>query len=211
MYLLKHQRVSPRGDVQVSAEPAGGKALVMGWAFDPPQIADSIDVDVILDGKGVGRWNAAAPSDCLYAYGVPGRHAFVGYVPASPGEHRICVRGLNRGIGRDVMLGCSTVTVVAAVNHNPEGSLTPFARSNSIYVNGYVIDRSNLYEPVQLAAFRGSTLVASSWADKDQPSLRAYGVPGGHGVSMDILLSTTGEATCVLAINRGAGLGVVAY
>lgn len=56
-----------------------------------------------------------------------------------------------------------------------------------------------------VAAFRGSTLVASSWASDPQPSLRAYGIPGGHGVNFEIPLSSTGEATCVLAINIGQG------
>lgn len=196
----------PQGDLAVSMDNEAGHAVVMGWAFDHSALAASIDVDVYVDGRHRGRWNAGLDSPYLYPYGVPGRHAFFGAVAMTTGEHDICVVARDRAPGADAPVGCRRVTA-QIVAHHPEGSIGLSMNANgSFTISGWAFDRSDLGRSIQVAVFQNGTLTAAPYAAGSSPQLAPYGV-FNKGVDVRIPPVTRSEPIelCVLGLNIGTG------
>lgn len=102
----------PRGDAQVVSS-SGGQIVAVGWAIDPNQLTKELTVMWTLDGQPVSFGYANLPSDYLYAYGVPGKHAAFSAIAASAGEHQLCMFAFNVGLGTDQMIACRSVTVTS--------------------------------------------------------------------------------------------------
>jgi len=196
----------PQGDVTVSVDDAAGGATVMGWAFDHSQLATSIDVEVYVDGIERGRWLAASASDYLFAYGVPGRHGYVGFVALTAGDHEICVLAIDRAPGADVALGCRTVTA-NPVLYSPEGDIAISMNANgSLSVRGWAFDRSDLGTPIQVAVFQNGSLTAAPFANGPSPELAAYGLPSrGIDLRLPPVSRNTPVEACVIGLNVGSG------
>ncbi|WP_396643166.1 D-alanyl-D-alanine carboxypeptidase family protein [Microbacterium sp.] len=196
----------PQGDFAVQAAPESGHLIVVGWAFDHSELSASIDVEISVDGRVSGPIRAGLDSSYLYAYGVPGRHAFAAAFPVATGDHTVCVRARDRAPGGDIVIGCQQVSIVVPA-HNPEGSVQLSMNANgSFSISGYVFDRSNLGEPVRIAVFQNSTLTASPYATAGTPQLAAYGVYN-KGVDLRLPpLTRSGPVNiCVLGLNNGTG------
>lgn len=196
----------PQGDFAVQTSPESGHLIVVGWAFDHSDLYASIDVEVSVDGNVIGPIRAGLDSPYLYAYGVPGRHAFFAASSVASGEHTVCVRVRDRAPGGDIVLGCRQISIVVPV-HDPEGSVQISMNANgSFSIGGYVFDRSNLNEPVRIAVFQNGTLTAAPYATAGTPQLAAYGV-FNKGVDLRIPPLTRGAPVnvCVVGLNNGTG------
>ena len=102
----------PRGDGQIVSS-SGGQLVTVGWVIDPNQVSKELTVMWTLDGEVASFGYANLPSDYLYAYGVPGKHAAFSAISASPGKHEVCLFAFNVGLGTDQMISCRTATVTA--------------------------------------------------------------------------------------------------
>jgi hypothetical protein len=104
---------------------------VTGWAYDPDRTAP-IPVKVTVDG-GAPRVVTAdvVRRDVSAAHpGVGAAHGFDATVPATDGEHRVCVFAVNVGGGTgDRALGCKVVYAVHAT--------APTAPGNVVATAGY--------------------------------------------------------------------------
>jgi hypothetical protein len=92
---------------------AAGSVRAQGWVIDP-DIAGSVTVQVLVDGKIVASAPADGPRpDIAAAYPAYGpNHGFDVTAPIASGTHNVCVVALNAAAGTaNPQLGCRTVTV----------------------------------------------------------------------------------------------------
>jgi putative cell wall-binding protein len=106
---------NPMGAVQ-AVTVANNAVTVTGWALDPdvPTWAATVRVR----GTGWSQTLSAAGSNTAAGTAFPGAgnlHGFAVTLPASVGTQWVCVDALNYGLGADVTLGCSSVTVPTAL------------------------------------------------------------------------------------------------
>jgi hypothetical protein len=89
-----------------------GAADIAGWALDP-DVADSIDVHLYVDGR-FNRVVVASGNRPDIAAAFPGYgalHGFATSVPLTRGRHQLCTFAINRGPGANVLFACRTITV----------------------------------------------------------------------------------------------------
>ena len=101
---------APIGSLE-SVTASVGSVSVSGWTIDPDTI-DPIAVHVYVDGASAGFVANKVRNDVgrIYpAYGA--NHGFGETLTAEPGSRRVCVYGMNNGVGVHSLLGCQTVTV----------------------------------------------------------------------------------------------------
>ncbi|MBT2501319.1 glycoside hydrolase family 16 protein [Curtobacterium sp. ISL-83] len=138
---------SPIGALDTATTSASSIAL-SGWAIDP-DTASPIAVQVRVDGVTVQTVTAsAARPDVGRAYPSAGpNHGFSATVPASGGNHSVCVVGVNVGRGGNTGVGgCKTVSVTAPggapalppVSSAPAGDTSTALPTGSVASNGRV-------------------------------------------------------------------------
>lgn len=104
--------VSPVGALDPLEFFADGRPVVRGWAVDPDDINQDLEVRLYLDGRYVAdlppSQDRAQRPDVTQATGAT--HAgFVSIQPAAtPGPHTLCAYGINTGPGANALLGCRT-------------------------------------------------------------------------------------------------------
>lgn len=112
---------TPLGYVDsLAASPGGGAFDISGWTFDPSSTASTV-VHVYVDGSFVGGYGAGSPrADIAAAFpGEGANHGINAHVVVPPGQHSVCVYGLNIQADKHLQLACQTVSVapVIAIGH----------------------------------------------------------------------------------------------
>jgi hypothetical protein len=113
------------GSVLFDADPIGrldsvsvniDQATVRGWTVDQDAVTESLPVNLTVDGQLVATVPASLPrSDVAAAYPKAGpNHGFEATVNVPAGTHSVCAVAVNRYAGRDVTLGCKSVTIAKA-------------------------------------------------------------------------------------------------
>jgi len=205
---------SPVGVLE-SVKASEGKINVGGWAIDPDSTA-SIPVHVYIDSASVALTASLSRPDVGNANpGYGNLHGFSGTFTASPGEHRVCVFGINTGAGANSQIGCSTVVVPAAPvapTPTPDQGRVPFGQidgikavQGGIEARGWAIDPDTA-SPVAVHIYVG-TAGAAYQANKSRPDVGAAyaGFGNNHGYSESIAASPGAHKVCVYAINTGPG------
>jgi len=193
------QYLLPVGSFDFAAG-SGGVANVAGWAFDPSGPAQSIPVDVYVNGVGV-RLSADNPrADVNSAMGVSGQHGFSGAVALQPGTNSICAYAIGL-TGNNPFLGCRTVQ-----SASPIGSFD-FAANVGGVVNiaGWAFDPSAPAQSIPVDVYVNGVGVRLS-ADNPRADVNsAMGVSGQHGFSGSVPLQAGANSVCVYAIGVIAG------
>jgi hypothetical protein len=99
---------SPIGNFE-GLTAANGTIDVSGWALDP-DTKSPIPVHIYVDGVGRAYVADKPRGDIggvFPAYGP--NHGFGESISASPGDHTVCVYGINAGVGANVFYGCRNV------------------------------------------------------------------------------------------------------
>ncbi|WP_349899493.1 cell wall-binding repeat-containing protein [Parafrigoribacterium soli] len=113
---------SPNGDptgALQSVTASNNRVTVSGWAVDPDVPTWAVDVRV----RGAGwsyvlrgpQTSGNSPDSEAGIAGSGTNHGFASTLFASVGTQSVCVDALNHGLGSDVTLGCSTVTVPSGI------------------------------------------------------------------------------------------------
>ena len=184
-------------------DPAGGGALVSGWAIDPD--TNDATVRVTVDGVAVSTLATSASRPDVGA-AFPGRgdtHGFRAVVPAAPGPRTVCVSALNFGLGTTTSLGCRTVTVGTG---DPFGNLEGASREGGgVRVSGWAID-PDTNDSLTLHVYVNGVFTAAPLADRVRSDVGAVfpGYGPSHGFSA-VLPAPSGATVCVFALNRGPG------
>jgi hypothetical protein len=189
---------------EVAARPGG--ARVKGWVIDP-DTANPLNVHAYIDGSYAGSFLASGSRpDVGAAYpGYGSAHGFEFTVAVAPGQHQICVYGINQGGGpTNPLLGCRPVGVggipfgwVEAVLPQPGGAR----------VRGWVIDPDTAGACDIHAYIDGSVWGGSHRADQDRPDVEAAypGFGRAHGFDFSVSLPAGSHQVCVYGINQGSG------
>ncbi len=94
-----------------------------GWGLDP-ETTNPVKVRYTVDGGSPLQVTADRPRpDVNKSIGIGGNHGFVIDVPVEVGSHKICVKVVGVGRGKDADLGCKTVLTESATPVGPGGDL----------------------------------------------------------------------------------------
>ncbi len=99
----------PVGQVE-TVEATAGRIVVSGWAYDPDS-ADAVQVAVTVDGATT----QVAASTQRTVSGRTGPAGFTTTLPASTGDHTVCVNVKDSSVNRSTWLGCWTASVAPTV------------------------------------------------------------------------------------------------
>lgn len=169
-----------------------------GWAADPDTWNASNNVAVYRDDVLVA-WVAAdqARPDVNNALGIPGNHGYVvNLIGQPPGPHNYCVYASDTSGAGNFILKCATLS----------GSNAPFggydsvsAAGNNVTFSGWAMDIDHPGQSVNIAAYRGSTLVAWTLASEPRPDVvAALGISGSFGYSVTLQGQPGGAQTYCL-------------
>jgi hypothetical protein len=91
----------------------GNRLTLAGWALDPEGLG-WIHVDVVVGGRSRYRFAADQWRNDVSAAnpGFDPRKGYTATIDLPPGDHRVCVEGVNVGGGANSVLGCTRATVV---------------------------------------------------------------------------------------------------
>lgn len=106
---------------------------VLGWAVDPDDPDAKLDVEVRIDGKShVISTGWTRPDVQRHISGSGPKQGFITSLPASVGEHRVCVTVRDHAGGVGTNLGCRTVTSEAKPEPRTVTARTSSSRSLSV-------------------------------------------------------------------------------
>jgi len=176
---------------------------VAGWAIDPDTAA-SIPVHMYVDGVGYALTAAGSRPDVGNAYtGYGPLHGYTATKPASPGNHTVCLYGINTGVGANSTLGCRTVTVPGG---SPVGSLdVARAGLGSVTVAGWALDPDTAASVTVHVYVDGAVnaLPSTGYRSDIASFFGPYG--GTHGFSAVLPVGAGRHTVCAYAINIGVG------
>jgi len=190
----------PYGALSPAVAVPGG-VQISGWAVDP-EVTDSIDVHLYVDG--VGR--LAVTANVLrpdVAAAIPGwgpAHGFTATLPVANGAHSICVFGINRGsASANSLIGCLDVQLPGL----PFGfleSATP--TTGGVRVSGWAIDPDTA-GPIQVHVYLNGKGFATV-ADRDRADIGAAypGYGPAHGFDFFIPFGAGIYNVCAFGINN---------
>jgi hypothetical protein len=174
---------------------------VSGWAQDP-DTATAVHVLVTVDG--VQRADVIASAVGTTHSG----HNFTATVPATNGQHKVCVVAVNLVYGNgNSSASCATLTL----NFNPFGHLDGLRRatgSTNVVVGGWAIDPDTA-NPISVAFTVDGTAAGQAVAKLSRPDVaRAHPGWGSlHGYSATVAANELEHKVCATALNVGGGTG----
>jgi hypothetical protein len=195
----------PVGGVDRADGQVGGIS-VAGWAFDRDTQPGAIEINAHVDyAREFVRLRADQHRpDIAQAHGVGEHHGFSGFVPTSPGWHRVCFYALNQRGGHDTFLGCRD----GLVGEAPAGDLERAAgQQGGIEVTGWAFDRDISPAPIELNAHVDyADEFVRLRADQYRPDVaQAHGVGEHHGFSGFVPASLGQHTVCLYALNHHGG------
>lgn len=193
--------VDPFGTVdEVSATT--GVVSARGWGIDPDS-SDPIIVHVYRDGAFATGVRADRPrADISAHYPDSGAdHGFEASFSAAPGEHEICVYGINIGPGENALLECERVVVPAPVQ--------PFGYVDSVVVSGLSVSSSgwaldpSVSSSVYVHVYVDGRFLTGFPADRERQDVAAAFRSSGplHGFSQSFDLPPGTHMVCFYGLN----------
>jgi len=181
-----------------------GGIRVSGWAVDP-EVTDSIDVHVYVDGvaRVAIRAGGSRPDVAAAIPGWGPAHGFTIDLPVAEGNHTVCAYGINRGsVSGNSLIGCRDVHVGAA----PFGALDSVtAVPGGVRLLGWAIDPDTT-GPVHINAYvnqYGFDTVANRTRNDVGAAFPGYGA--AHGFDLTIPFGRGFFNVCAYAINNTPG------
>jgi len=194
---------APTGRIE-SASASGGMISVTGWTYDP-DTRQPIDIEVTVDGgTPVVRAADSPRPDVDKAFGMGPDHGFVQAIPASPGNHTVCVSAIDSMTKERRHLGCSSVTLE---NSAPTGALlSSSGASLSVTVNGWALDADESGPVTVGATVDGRDSGVTGRADRAEPA-GTHPVTGktAHGYTLTVPATAGARSVCVYAVDTTSG------
>lgn len=194
----------PFGSLDSVSSTAGG-LRVRGWAIDP-DTSGPILVHAYVDNVFRGEFtaNGARPDVAAVHPGFGEDHGFEFTVPASPGQHSVCVYAINVGGGDHPLIGCKTGTRLIG---DPFGSLDEVRPGpGTVRVRGWMID-PDATGPIKVHLYIDGTIKGEFDANIPRPDVGAaypgYGPVHGFDITVPTFIGF--QQVSVYAINVGAG------
>jgi hypothetical protein len=181
---------------------AGSTVSVAGWALDPDQPTNPVQVHVYVDGGGTAvQADRSRPDLSVVFPGAGAAHGFSYSVALAQGVHTVCVYAIDPDVPtRNTALGCRSISVGLALPLANWEVLS--AAASTVTVAGWALDPDQPTNPVQVHVYvdGGGTAVQ---ADRSRPDLRtAFPAAGdAHGFSYSVALAQGVHTVCVYAID----------
>jgi hypothetical protein len=178
-----------------------------GWALDR-DTDQPIDVHVYIDGRGAGIFRADLDRpDVLEAYGRGAEHGFDITVPTTPGQHELCLAGINVGAGQNTW-SCQLFQTPTGSPFGNVESATVVGRS--LVVTGWTIDPDVASSIGVHAYINGSTWGGGTTANLQRTDVgRANpGYGDAHGFSLTVPMPVGTNDVSVAFVNVGGGQNV---
>ncbi len=198
---VDHVRHNSIGSLDQARAIPGGMFL-SGWTLDPDTDASTY-VWIDISGQGFPLATPFPRQDIADAY--PGYGPYHGYqaaVPAAPGTYRVCAIAVNVGPGRDMPLGCKTVTV----GGSPRGSLdVSTGIAGGIFLSGWALDldtTASTYVWIDISG-HGFPLATPFPRQDIADAYPGYGPYHGYQAAVPAAPGT--YRVCAIAVNVGAG------
>ena len=195
---------TPEGNLTVTPKP--GALELSGWAVDPDAVTGTVTLSVQLDSSWFAVYANVVGADRGGTYpGAGNRHDFLGSIPASVGNHVLCVYPLNvGGVGGTGTFGCQTVTVPGSPA--PVGAITSATASGTtVSFAGWAVEPDRLAAATSVAVNIGSHWIGFTANQPD--SVAPTKVPGAgpnHGFAGSFV-TEPGVRTFCLWANRVHG------
>lgn len=197
---------SPIG--QLGNVSAGPEAIhVDGWALDP-DVTSPISVHVYVDNLSYGYLaDEEVPALATSHPGKGTAHGFSATIPTTPGQHNVCLYGINVAGGSNKLLGCRLVTVPS---ESPFGSFDNASGvAGGIAFSGWAIDPS-VVDPISVHLYVDSAsygVIANVPRSDVGTTYPAFGP--NHGFEATIPATPGVHRACVYGINVGAGESIL--
>ena len=174
-----------------------------GWALDPDTNAP-VSIEVTVDGgpKQTFTADASRPDiDAVFHRGA--NHGFTFTVPATTGQHTVCIAALNANAGPSTAFGCRTVTVS---DRSPTGFIDSVtATSTTITAAGWALDLDT-NDPISIQVALDGGAPQTFLANTSRPDLDPVFHRGtNHGFTVTLPASAGQHSVCITALNAGAG------
>jgi hypothetical protein len=181
-----------------------------GWAIEP-DVAGPATITGTLDGKEIPSVQASGErADIARLYPINGSaHGFATTlpVPASEGNHTVCLTITNVGAGPVAPAKCRTI----AVTHKPVGRFDVVNLTKAqVTVRGWAVDPDTV-DAILIHVRIDGALAGRSLANQGRSDVArnypAYGAAHGYRYTPTAVLKKGVHNVCVYAINTGAGSG----
>jgi hypothetical protein len=194
---------SPFGSLdEISA--GGGVLTVAGWTIDP-DTTDPIEAHLYVDGRGVPAIANYQRDDVAAAYpGYGPDHGFEISTAVEPGEHTVCVYGINVPAGENALLQCVDVVVASP---SPFGYLDEISAEDGVLtVTGWTADPDTA-DPIETHLYVDGIGVATAVASYQRDDVAAAYPEFGpnHGYEISTAVEPGEHEVCVYGIDVGAG------
>ncbi len=192
---------APIGVIDYAQDSGSGQINVSGWTLDPD--ADtSLAVHVYLDNALVGAVSASgARPDVAAVYGIGSRSGFAATVPASAGNHSVCLYAIDSTAGNS-LLGCRSVQVHA--NRAPVGVVDGVwtMSGGQMAVGGWAFDpdASSAAVTVQVSVDGAPASTFSTTGPRPDVAA-AYGVGPNTGYGSTFAVAGGAHRVCVTAVD----------
>lgn len=188
-----------------SASGAAKAIAVSGWAIDK-NTTSPINVHVYVDGTPVKATTANRERPDLASFGLGTAHGFSTSVPATAGQHRVCVYAIAALAGTNRELGCSTVTVVSSKSPIGSVDLAASPAPGSLKVSGWTLD-PDTKAAIQAHLYVDGVYVRGMTASETRNDVNtAYGMGAAHGYTFNVTGIAAGtHEVCVYGIDPQGG------
>ncbi len=197
---------SPKGVIDAATVTAPGQVQLRGWALDP-DTADSVRIDVYVDGKGATSVHATdSRPDIAQLFPLYGAgHGFHTTLKLAGGKHDVCVFAINVAGGGNTLLGCRTVTLPTGSAYGSFDSATAVG-PGQVEVRGWALDPDTV-DPVRVDFYVDGKGNSSATADGDRADIaKAFPLYGAkHGFDKTLMVASGKHQICAYAINVGGG------
>lgn len=178
---------------------------VAGWTLDP-DTPTANEVHIYIDGAGVALTADQSRPDVAVAHGKGDKHGFTHMRTLSPGEHSVCVYGIDSSGGPNTLIDCRTITVGAVTPRSaPIGRLDNVNASNTaIAISGWTLDPDTT-TPIDTHVYVDGNLAVVR-ADGLRPDVgQGFGKGDRHGFTYVVNAAPGPHDLCVHGINAGPG------
>ncbi|WP_156364481.1 hypothetical protein [Curtobacterium sp. Leaf261] len=198
------QSGTPFGSVDTMRAVPGG-IQVSGWAIDA-ETANPLTIRATVDGAATSVTAGNARADVGRAYPASGpNHGFSTTLAAAPGNHTVCLTGVNVGPkGADGLISpCRTVGVPT---RDVFGSVDTMRLSGStLTVGGWALDGSDVGPVTMKVTVDGSTRSFAATGTRADVGRSYPGWGPAHGFTTSYELGYGAHSVCVTAVGtKGA-------
>ncbi len=200
----KHNPVGYLDRIQISNHTV----TLTGWTYDPDAVTHPIQVLVRSDGARVAtaRTSYVRTDVNRYYHRAITTPGYVASFRAAYGTHRVCLYGLNTGLGASARLTCQKITVRDL--HKPRGTakFTVNRAARSMTVRGAAYDPDARQSAIQVAVSATAHKTALVTANDSSFAFdHRFKISGAHGYTKTVKFGYGKATVCAKAINVKAG------